>query len=108
MVFLNEKIDNAFTNSSIARRFRSSNWGRCLRNNNLQTALRISLSYALFAGFWLLVFDRLLEMFISDPHQLTRLATDKEVSFVALTTLPIYTLLWAPYVRNTRKKRTGV
>jgi hypothetical protein len=80
MVFLSEKSDNAFTNSSIVRHFRSSNWARCLRNNNLQTALQISLSYALLAGFWLLVFDRLLEMFVSDPHQLTRLATYNGVS----------------------------
>jgi signal transduction histidine kinase len=106
MVFLSEKIDNAFTNSSIARRLRSSDWGRCLRNRNVQTALRISLSYALVAGFWSLVFDRLLEMFVSDPQQLTRLVSYKGVSFVAVTTLLIYTLLWRE-LRTQRHEETN-
>ena len=65
-----------------------------MRNHHLQIAFRISLLYALFASFWIFVFDRLFEIFGLDQRQLTWLETAKWVSFVALTTLFIYTLLW--------------
>lgn len=67
---------------------------RCLRNHHIQTAFRISLAYALLASFWIFVFDHRLEIFVSDQAQLTRLEIGRGVSFVAVTTLFLYTLLW--------------
>gem|GEM_PF-1549520 len=77
-----------------------------MRNHHLQIAFRISLLYALFASFWILVFDRLFEMVVLDQALLTQLGTSKWVSFVALTTLFIYTLLWRE-LRTQRNEETN-
>src|SRR6476620_9638740 len=69
----------------------------CLSNYHAQIALRISLSYALLASGWNFVFDRLLAMFVANPQQLTRLSTYKGVSFVVVSTLLLYTLLWRAF-----------
>jgi signal transduction histidine kinase len=65
-----------------------------MKNNNVQTALRISFVYALLVSCWLFVSDRLLGLFTSTPQQGSRLATYEGVFFVAVTTVLIYTLVW--------------
>jgi hypothetical protein len=35
--------------------------------------IRVALFYSLFGGLWILVSDRLLQVFVSDPDRMTRL-----------------------------------
>ncbi|MGA3285049.1 MAG: PAS domain S-box protein [Verrucomicrobiota bacterium] len=58
-----------------------------------KVALRTSLLYVLVAGAWILLSDRVLAAFVSDPETLTRLDIYKDWAFVAVTALLIYTLL---------------
>ncbi len=55
-------------------------------------AWKIALAYALFASAWVLVSDRLLLLFASDPEALTRWQTGKGVLFVLLSSLLVYAL----------------
>ncbi len=71
-----------------------SNYEKYLRNHYVQTACRIGLSYALLIISWIFVFDRLLEILVSDQAQLALLRTYKGVTFVVVTALFIYVWLW--------------
>ena len=64
-----------------------------MKNNNIQTAWRISLAYALIVSCWIFISDYLLGIFVPDPQDITRLATYQGVIFVATTTLLIYLLV---------------
>jgi hypothetical protein len=55
--------------------------------------LRVALLYALFAGLWILISDRLLEAFVSHPSLLTRAQTYKGEIFVLASALLLYILL---------------
>ena len=54
---------------------------------------RIVLIYALFAGLWIAVSDRLLILAVSDPETIGRLATVKGWFFVVITSILLYSLL---------------
>ncbi|PTY37406.1 hypothetical protein BGP77_12920 [Saccharospirillum sp. MSK14-1] len=57
-------------------------------------ALRIALIYALFAGAWILFSDRLVESLIDDVVWLNRAQSLKGISFVLITSLLLYILLY--------------
>jgi PAS domain S-box-containing protein/putative nucleotidyltransferase with HDIG domain len=54
------------------------------------SVFRITFLYLLFGGFWIAVSDRVLEMFVSDPHRLSELQTFKGWVFVAASALLLY------------------
>ncbi|GAB5602660.1 hypothetical protein FJNA_11850 [Thermus sp. FJN-A] len=58
----------------------------------LNGAWKIALVYALFSLAWILVSDRLLLLFLADPHALTRWQTGKGLAFVLLSSLLVYAL----------------
>lgn len=64
-----------------------------MKNNNVQTAWRISVLYAFLVSCWILISDYLLGLFVPDPQPIIRLATYQGVIFVAITTLLIYLLV---------------
>lgn len=53
-------------------------------------ALRVTLLYVLFSGLWILLSDRILEFFVSDPHLLSRLQTYKGEIFVAVSAFLLF------------------
>ena len=53
-------------------------------------ALRISLAYGLFAALWILLSDRALVVFVSDPQAVSRLSIYKGWAFVAVTGFLLY------------------
>jgi PAS domain S-box-containing protein len=52
--------------------------------------LRISLGYMLFAGLWILLSDKALAAFVSDPKKISTLSMYKGWAFVAVTGLLLY------------------
>lgn len=64
-----------------------------MKNNNVQTALLISLAYALLVSGWLFLAPRLLDIFVLDPQQVLRLATYQNGIFVTVMTLLVYGLV---------------
>ena len=56
-------------------------------------ALRTSLTYGLFAAFWILLSDRVLVTFVSDPQAVGKLSTYKGWAFVAVTCFLLYATL---------------
>ena len=63
---------------------------RLMRLPTLHPALRLTLWYALAAGAWIILSDRVLAALTSDPLLLTRLQTAKGWAFVASTGLFLY------------------
>ena len=63
---------------------------RVMRIPTLHPALRLTLWYALAAGAWIILSDRVLAALTSDPLLLTRLQTAKGWAFVASTGLFLY------------------
>ena len=61
----------------------------------LRSPLRIALGYAVFAVLWILVSDRALFTFVSDPAYQALFSQLKGVGFVAVTGLFLYLLLRA-------------
>ena len=55
--------------------------------------LRVALLYMLFGGLWILLSDRLLDLFVHDPDVLTRIQTYKGWGFVIASAALIYFLL---------------
>ena len=66
-------------------------------------ALRIVLFYALLAGIWILLSDRALDWFISDPHMLTTWQSYKGWAFVLVTAGLLYVLLDGQIQQLTRE-----
>ena len=66
-------------------------------------ALRIVLFYALLAGIWILLSDRALDWFISDPHLLTTWQSYKGWAFVLVTAGLLYVLLDGQIQQLTRE-----
>lgn len=64
-----------------------------MKNTNVQTALHISLAYALLVSLWFFVSDRLLGIWLPAPQPILRLATYQGVLFVVVTTLLVYALV---------------
>lgn len=64
-----------------------------MKNHNVQTALRISLAYALLVSGWLFLATRLFDRFAAAPQQLIRRAAYQDVLFVTVTTLLVYVLV---------------
>ena len=64
-----------------------------LRRITADIDLRVSLLYTLVGGLWILLSDRLLELFITDISQLSKIQTYKGWMYVALSALLIYALL---------------
>lgn len=64
------------------------------RDRYIRTALRIALLYALLAGIWIFLSDRLLAGLPLDPQQFTRLQTFKGWAFVVASPLLIFLLLY--------------
>ncbi len=56
-------------------------------------ALRVVLVYAAFASLWILLSDRLVSAFISDPQTIALVSTLKGWLFVAVTSLLLYGLI---------------
>jgi PAS domain S-box-containing protein len=56
-------------------------------------AISIALGYALFAGLWILLSDRVMGLWITDPDALVRASMLKGWFFVAVTTLLLYSLV---------------
>jgi len=56
-------------------------------------ALRITIIYLVVGGLWILLSDRLLDLFVADPAQLTQVQTYKGWFFVALTGFLLYALV---------------
>lgn len=52
-----------------------------MKNNNVQTAWRISLAYVLLVSCWIFISDYLLGIFLPDPQHITRLATYSRMSW---------------------------
>ncbi|HEY3325725.1 MAG TPA: EAL domain-containing protein [Novimethylophilus sp.] len=58
-----------------------------------KAALRISLIYIAFAGAWILLSDRLLQLMLTDAAAITELQTYKGATFVLLTGMLLYQLI---------------
>jgi signal transduction histidine kinase/ActR/RegA family two-component response regulator len=67
-------------------------------------ALRTSLIYAVVAGLWILLSDRLLELFVSDREAMARIQTYKGAAFVVVTA----GLLYLGLRTQLRLRRTGL
>lgn len=59
----------------------------------LQSAIRITLSYALFGSLWILFSDTLVEWLISDPVLMSRIQTLKGWFFILVTTALLHWLI---------------
>ncbi|HEX5372829.1 MAG TPA: DUF4118 domain-containing protein, partial [Aquabacterium sp.] len=55
-------------------------------------SLRATVGYAVFAGAWILLSDRVLELF-SDPHTLARFSTLKGLVFIVVTAIMLWVTL---------------
>jgi len=64
-----------------------------MRIESSRAALTLALIYALVAGLWVLLSNRLLSVLTTDPGSLTLLDSLKDATFVALTALLLYLLL---------------
>ncbi|MBI2561241.1 MAG: PAS domain-containing protein, partial [candidate division NC10 bacterium] len=58
-----------------------------------RTALLLALTYALIAGLWIFLTNRLLTAFTTDPRLVLHLDTIKDVALVVVTALLLYVLL---------------
>jgi PAS domain S-box-containing protein len=54
-------------------------------NETISTVIRIVALYALFSALWIYLSDTALEIFIQDPHQITRYAIFKGFAFILVT-----------------------
>ncbi len=63
------------------------------RRHLVSAILAIVLIYAVFAGLWILLSDRLLDWLVSDPVLLSLISTLKGWLFVAVTSLILYALM---------------
>ena len=61
-----------------------------MKNKTKRLALRVSLTYCLVAGLWILCSDRVLIAFISDPQLLGKISMFKGLGFVLVTTPLLY------------------
>lgn len=68
-----------------------------------RSLINIVLPYALFAGLWIVLSDRLLDLLVSNPQWVSRLQTYKGLAFVAVTTLLLYFL-----VRRQQRRRDAI
>ena len=57
---------------------------------SITSTIRIVLLYALFGVLWIAVSDRVIELLVVDPHQLTAIQTYKGLSFVLASAVVIY------------------
>jgi len=64
-----------------------------MKRNGTRSAFRIVLYYFLFGIFWIVVSDRLLELFVPDPHRISVLQTYKGWAFVFAGSLLIYFII---------------
>lgn len=64
-----------------------------MRIESSRAALTLALIYALVAGLWILLSNRLLSVLTTDPGSLTLLDSLRDEAFVALTALLLYLLL---------------
>ncbi|SDM16020.1 diguanylate cyclase (GGDEF) domain-containing protein [Geoalkalibacter ferrihydriticus] len=71
------------------------------------TALKIAGGYLLAGLLWILLSDRLVAVFITDPTALTRLQTFKGLIFVLITGLLLFFLLWR-HLRTLRRAEEQV
>jgi len=60
----------------------------------LHAARRLVLVYAVFAGLWIWLSDKLVAWLVSDPAQIIRISTIKGWLFVVITSGLLYTLIW--------------
>ena len=67
--------------------------GRRTRRLRLRTPGGIVLLYAVFAGLWIAVSDRLLTLFFADAERVARIGTLKGFLFIAVTGTLLYLLL---------------
>jgi PAS domain S-box-containing protein/putative nucleotidyltransferase with HDIG domain len=58
--------------------------------SSITSTIRIVLLYVLFGSLWIAVSDRIIELFISDPHRMTTIQTYKGWGFVLLSAIIIY------------------
>jgi len=63
------------------------------RDTRSRVAIRVALSYATFAGLWILLSDRAIGLLFSDAQVLVRISMLKGWLFVAITTLLLYVLV---------------
>jgi PAS domain S-box-containing protein len=64
-----------------------------MRDLKPRAALLLALTYALIAGLWIFLSNRLLTEFTTDPRLLIHLDTIKDVALVVVTALLLYVLL---------------
>lgn len=64
-----------------------------MKRNGTTSAFRIVLYYFLFGIFWIVVSDRLLELFVPDPHRMSVLQTYTGWAFVFTGSLLIYFII---------------
>jgi two-component system cell cycle sensor histidine kinase/response regulator CckA len=81
----------------------NSESGGTPRPRAVRIALRTTLVYAVAAGMWILLSDRLVGALFSDPETLVRVAMLKGFGFVGCTALLLYGLLHAQLVRWERE-----
>jgi PAS domain S-box-containing protein len=62
-------------------------------HNNELIPLRISLTYAVMGGLWILFSDLLLSLILKDPVLISRIQTFKGWAFIALTSFLLYALI---------------
>lgn len=60
-------------------------------------AVRISVVYALLAGLWILITDRVLSLLARDTDALLHLSFVKGIAFVAITALLLFGMLWREF-----------
>ncbi len=70
-----------------------NNDGNATAGTERKNILKVVLFYALFAGAWILLSDKAVEVLLSDPAQIIRISMIKGWLFVAVTTALLYGLV---------------
>jgi PAS domain S-box-containing protein len=74
-----------------------------MKRTRLRSPLALALLYALFAGLWILLPDRLLTALTTDPALLTLLQTVKGEAFIAATALLLFLFMRRELQRRERR-----
>jgi PAS domain S-box-containing protein len=85
-----------------------SAWTALVRRGAHWRALRVACIYAVFAGAWILLSDRVLAVWFTNHDELVRAGTYKGVAFVLVTSALLLWLLHATYGASERRHRDMV
>jgi PAS domain S-box-containing protein len=77
---------------------------RSTSNEDRRAILKIVGKYALVGGLWIYFSDTFLDLFVTDPHVMARLAVYKGMVFILITATLLYVLIRSYSRRNTEMR----